>query len=114
MNSCPIQLHGATATSIPVRGVVRIPPVLLEDLAGDTLMGSSFGSVVMGLFQPLFRASAWPIVSLLACGGALATERHPITTSLGLPGAPTVHHFARFDVCLGCPSTTAAGISGGR
>jgi hypothetical protein len=103
MSSCPIQLHGATATSIPVRWVVRIHPVLLEDIAVDTFMVSSFGSFVMILFQPLFRASAWQIFSLLACGWALATERHTITTYLWLTGATTVKHFSRFYVFLGCP-----------
>src|SRR5512134_605014 len=103
MRSGPLQGHGATATSIPVRGGVPIHPVWLEDIAVDTFMVSSFGRFVMVLFQPLFRASAWQTFSVLACGWALATERHTITTYLWLTGAATLKHFSRFYVFLGCP-----------
>src|SRR5262249_30993767 len=41
--------------------------------------------------------------SLLACGWALATDRHTITTYVWLTGATAVKHFSRFYVFLGCP-----------
>jgi hypothetical protein len=88
-------------------GYDTLQPLSLEDLAVDTFMVSSFGRFVMGLFQPLFRASAWPTFSLLACGWALATERHTITTYLWLTGATTLKHFSRFYVFLGGPLYTA-------
>jgi len=50
-----IPLQRATATSTPVRWVVPMPPVLLEDIAVDMFMVSSFGLFVMTLFQPLLR-----------------------------------------------------------
>jgi hypothetical protein len=73
----------------------------LEDIAVDTFMVSSFGSFVRVLFQPLFRDTAWQTFSLLACGWALASERHTITTYLWLTGATTLKHFSRFYVFLG-------------
>jgi hypothetical protein len=39
----------------------------------------------------------------LACGWALATDRHTITTYWWLTGAATVKHFSRFYVFLGWP-----------
>ena len=62
---------------------------------------SSFGIFVMGLFQGLFTAPSWQTFTLLACGWALAGERHTITTYLWLTGATTVKHFSRFYVFLG-------------
>jgi hypothetical protein len=76
---------------------------LLEDIAVDTFMHSSFGIVVMTLFQGLFTAPSWQTFTALACGWSLATDRHTITTSLWLTGATTVKHFSRFYVFLGCP-----------
>jgi DDE superfamily endonuclease len=76
-------------------------PVLLEDIAVDTCMVSSFGRFVMVLFQPLFRATAWHTFSLLACGWAVATGHHTITTYLWLTGATKLKHFSRFYVFLG-------------
>ena len=76
---------------------------LLEDIAVDTLVYSSFGTVVMTLFQGLCTAPSWPTCTLLARGWAFATDRHTITTSLWLTGATAVKHFARFSVFLGCP-----------
>lgn len=64
---------------------------------------SSFGTFVMALFQPLFGASAWSTFLLLACGWALATERHTITSYLWLTGATMLKHFSRFYVFLGGP-----------
>ena len=77
--------------------------LLLEDIAVDTLVHSSFGAVVMPLFQGFFRAPSWQTFPSLACGWALTTDRHTIPTSLWLTGATTVKHFSRFDVFLGCP-----------
>src|SRR5919204_1480732 len=77
--------------------------LLLEDIAVDTFVYSSFGTVVVTLFQGLFTAPSWQTFTLLACGWALATDRHTITTSLWLTGATTVKHFSRFYVFLGCP-----------
>ena len=77
--------------------------LLLEDIAVDTFVHSSFGTVVMTLFQGLFTAPSWHTFTSLACGWALATDRHTITTYLWLTGATTVKHFSRFYVFLGCP-----------
>ena len=77
--------------------------LLLEDIAVDTFMHSSFGTVVMTLFQGLFTAPSWHTFTSLACGWALATDRHTITTYLWLTGATMGKHFSRFYVFLGCP-----------
>jgi hypothetical protein len=69
----------------------------------DTFFVSSFGTFVMGLFQGLLSAPSWQSFSLLACGWALASERHTITTYLWLTGATTRKHFSRFYVFLGGP-----------
>jgi Transposase DDE domain len=76
---------------------------LLEDIAVDTFVYSSFGMVVMTLFQGIFTAPSWQAFTSLACGWALATDRHTITTYLWLTGAATVKHFSRFYVFLGGP-----------
>jgi hypothetical protein len=76
---------------------------LLEDIAVDTFVHSSFGTVVMTLFHGLFTAPSWQTFTTLACGWALATDRHTITTYLWLTGATAVKHFSRFYVFLGCP-----------
>jgi DDE superfamily endonuclease len=72
----------------------------------DTFVVSSFGTFVMGLFHGLFTAPSWQSFALLACGWALATDRHTITTYVWLTGATTVKHFSRFYVFLGCPLYT--------
>jgi hypothetical protein len=72
----------------------------------DTFFVSSFGTFVMGLFRGLFTAPSWQSFSLLACGWALVTDHHTITTSVWLTGAATVQHFSRFSVFLGCPLYT--------
>ena len=77
--------------------------LLLEDIAVDTFVHSSFGTVVMTLFQGLFTAPAWQTFTTLACGWALATDRHTITTYLWRTGATAVKHFSRFYVFLGGP-----------
>jgi hypothetical protein len=66
---------------------------LREDIAVDTFVHSSFGTVVMTLFQGLFTAPSWQTFTCLACGWSLATDRHTITTYLWLTGATTVKHF---------------------
>jgi DDE superfamily endonuclease len=75
----------------------------MEDIAVDTFVYSSFGTLVMTLFHGLFTARSWHTFTALACGWALATDRHTITTYLWLTGATTVKHFSRFYVFLGCP-----------
>ena len=77
--------------------------LLLEDIAVGTFVHSSFGTVVMTLFQGIFTAPSWHTFTYLACGWALAGDRHTITTYLWLTGAATVKHFSRFSVFLGCP-----------
>jgi DDE superfamily endonuclease/putative transposase ISC1217 len=72
----------------------------------DTFFVSSFGTFVMGLFHPLFTAPSWQSFALLACGWALTTDRHTISTYMWLTGATTVKHFSRFYVFLGCPLYT--------
>ena len=69
----------------------------------DTFVSSSFGTLVMTLFHGLFTARSWHTFTALACGWALATDRHTITTYWWLTGATTVKHFSRFYVFLGCP-----------
>ena len=69
----------------------------------DTFLNSSFGTVVMTLFQGLFTAPSWQTFTYLACGWTLATDRHTITTYLWLTGATAVKHFSRFYIFLGCP-----------
>src|SRR6266705_2800930 len=77
--------------------------LLREDISVDTFVHSSFGTVVMTLFQGIFTAPSWRTFTALACGWALATDRHTITTYLWLTGATAVKHFSRFYVFLGCP-----------
>ncbi len=77
--------------------------LLLEDIAVDTFVHSSFGTVVMTLFQGFFTAPSWHTFTYLACGWALASDRHTITTYMWLTGATAVKHFSRFYVFLGCP-----------
>jgi hypothetical protein len=79
------------------------PTLCLEDIAVDTFVHSSFGTVVMTLFHGIFTAPSWQTFTSLACGWALASDRHTITTYLWLSGAATVKHFSRFYVFLGCP-----------
>jgi hypothetical protein len=76
---------------------------LREDITVDTFLHSSFGAVVMTLFHDLFTAPSWQTFTYLACGWALAGDRHTITTYVWLTGAAAVKHFSRFYVFLGCP-----------
>lgn len=77
--------------------------LLLEDIAVDTFIHSSFGTLVMTLFQGVFSAPSRRTFTYLACGWALASDRHTITTYLWLTGATAVKHFSRFYVFLGGP-----------
>ena len=77
--------------------------LLLEAIAVATFVYSSLGTVVLTLFPDLLTAPAWQTFTSLACGWALATDRHTITTSRWLTGAAAVKHFARCDVFLGGP-----------
>jgi hypothetical protein len=74
---------------------------LLEDIAVAPFIVSSLGTFVMVLFQGLFTVPSGQTFSLLACGWALAYERHTITTYLWRTGAATVKPFSRFYVFLG-------------
>jgi hypothetical protein len=76
---------------------------LLEEIAVGTFVHSSFGTMVMTLFQGIFTAPSWQTFTALACGWALAGDRHTITAYRWLTGAATVKHFSRFSVFLGCP-----------
>jgi hypothetical protein len=69
----------------------------------DTFGHSSFGIVLMTLFQDIFTAASWQTLTALACGWALARDRHTITTYAWLTGAAAIKHFSRFYVFLGCP-----------
>ena len=69
----------------------------------DTFVYSSFGTLVMTLFQGIFTAPSWQTFTALACGWTLAGDRHTITTYMWLTGAAAVKHFSRFYVFLGCP-----------
>lgn len=73
-----------------------IQTVFSEDIAVDTFFVSSFGTFVMGLLHGLFTAPSWQSFAFLACGWALTTNRHTITTYVWLTGATTVKHFSRF------------------
>ena len=77
--------------------------LLLEDIAVDTFVHSSFGTVVMTLFQGLFTAPSWQTFTFWPVAGPWPRDRHTITTYLWLTGATTVKHFSRFYVFLGCP-----------
>jgi hypothetical protein len=96
-----MQCHG----NLNSRKMSHLPrqTLSLEDIAVDTFVHSSFGTVVMPLFPGFFTAPSWPTFTSLAWGWALATDRHTLTTYLWLTGATTVKPFSRFYVFLGCP-----------
>jgi hypothetical protein len=77
--------------------------LFLEDIAVDTFVHSSFGTVVMPLFQGFFSTPSWHTCTYLACGWAVASDRHPITPYMWLTGATAVKHFARVSVFRGGP-----------
>lgn len=82
---------------------------LLEDIAVDTFVHSSFGPVVMPLLHGLFTGPSWHTLTALACGWALATDRYTITTSLWLTGAAAIKHCSRFSGFLGGPLSQQRG-----
>ena len=96
-----MKCHGnlSSGKMSPLPRQTRLP----EDIAVDTFLHSSFGAVVTMLFHDLFTAPSWHTFTYLACGWALASDRHTITTYVWLTGAATVKHFSRFYVFLGCP-----------
>src|SRR5712671_6350189 len=96
-----LQCHGNLNAS--KMGHLSGQTLLLEDMAVDTLGSSSFGTVVLTLWGALCTAPSWRTCTLLACGWALATDRHTLTTSLWRTGATTVKHLSRCSVCLGGP-----------
>jgi hypothetical protein len=53
---------------------------LLEDIAVDTFVYSSFETVIRTLFQGFFTTPSWQTFTTLACDWALATDRLTITT----------------------------------
>jgi hypothetical protein len=77
--------------------------LLLEDSAVATFLAASFGIVVMALFPGLFTLPSWQTCTFLACGWALASDRHPITTYLWRTGAPAAKPFSQCSGFLGCP-----------
>ena len=52
----------------------------------DTFVHSSFGTVVMTLFQGRFSTPSWHTFRYLACGWAFASDRRSITTYMWLTG----------------------------
>ena len=89
--------------------------LFLEDIAVDTFVHSSFGTIVMTLFQGFFSTPSWRTFTYLACGWAFASDRHTITTYMWLTGASAVKHFSRFYVFLGVSplQQTLAPLGGG-
>jgi hypothetical protein len=69
----------------------------------DTFLTSSFGTVLMVLFQSTLSAPAWQSFTYLAYGWSLAWGRQTITTYLWLSGATGVKHFSRYYAFLGGP-----------
>jgi hypothetical protein len=74
---------------------------LTEDITVDPFLASSFGTVLMTLFQDLFTAPSWQSFAYLAYGWSLAWGRQTITTYLWLSGATRVKHFWRYYAFLG-------------
>jgi hypothetical protein len=73
----------------------------MEDITVDPFLASSFGTVLMTLFQDLFSAPSWQSFAYLAYGWSLAWGRQTITTYLWLSGATRVKHFWRYYAFLG-------------
>jgi hypothetical protein len=75
----------------------------MEDITVDAYLASSFGTVLMTLFQGFFSTPSWQSFTYLAYGWSLAWGRHTITTYLWLSGATRVKHFWRYYAFLGGP-----------
>lgn len=67
----------------------------------DIFLASSFGTVLMTLFQDIFRAPSWQSFTYLAYGWSLAWGRQTITTYLWVSGASQAKHFWRYYAFLG-------------
>src|SRR3989441_6340582 len=67
---CHGNLNSGKMSHLPGQTLLR------EDIAVDTFVHSSFGTVVMTLFQDLFTAPSWHTFTSLACGWALRSEEH--------------------------------------
>jgi hypothetical protein len=67
----------------------------------DTFLASSFGPFVLTVWHGVLSAPAWQNFTSLAYGGALASGRQTITTSLWGSGAAQVKHVSRYEVFLG-------------
>ena len=68
--------------------------------------------VCHGIISQAGYLPSWQSFALLACGWALATDRHTITTYVWLTGATTVKHFSRFFLFLVVPFTPNDGSFG--
>ena len=72
----------------------------------DTFVYRHLERLSWDYFKAFLLPHRWQTFSFLACGWALTTDRHTITTYLWLTGATPVKHFSRFYVFLGCPLYT--------
>jgi len=73
----------------------------MEDTAVDAFLASSFGTLVMTLWQGGLSAPSWHHFTSLASGWAIASGRQTITTSLWGSGAAQVKHFSRYYAFVG-------------
>src|SRR6266705_1346788 len=73
----------------------------MEDTAVDAFLTSSFGTLVMTLWQGVLSAPSWQNFTYLAYGWAIASGRQTITTYLWGSGAAQVKHFSRYYALLG-------------
>ena len=94
---CHSNLNSGKMRHLPRQ--TRLP----EASAADTLLHSSLSAVVTMLLHDLLTAPSWHTFTYVACGGALASDRHTMTTSVWLTRAATVKHLSCFDVFLGRP-----------
>ena len=67
----------------------------------DAFLTSSFGTLVMTLWQGVLRAPSWQNFTYLAYGWAIASGRQTITTYLWGSGAAQAKHFSRYYAFLG-------------
>ncbi len=67
----------------------------------DAFLTSSFGTLVMTIWQDVFRAPSWHHFTYLAYGWVFAAGRQTITHYLWGSGAAQVKHFSRYYAFLG-------------
>ena len=67
----------------------------------DAFLTSSFGTLVMTLWQGVLSAPSWQNFTYLAYGWAIASGRQTITTYLWGSGAAQAKHFSRYYAFLG-------------